>query len=594
MHPAYQLLFIFLVMLVLFVSGRLRYDIVSALGLFAATLLGIVPYKQVFSGLGNPAVVTVGLVMIITKTISRTNLLDICNQKTKGLLDRPLLYGFSLCLITAFFSAFMNNVGALALTMPLAIQSSIKAKRSPSLILLPLAVCSVLGGMTTAIGTPPNILISNYREQIMGHSYGMFSFTAVGLPVAVIGIFFVTLIGWRLIPARRNPAAKADELFQIEDYIAEVLVPTDNSMVNKTITDVEHLVKGDIMVVGLIRQNTRHFMVPPHRRLNPGDILLIEASHNDLDELLQEAKFDLVGDKNASTTSMLQSEDTILAESVISPGSLLEGRSAKRLRLRSRYKVNLLAIARQGKAFKERIHHVVLRAGDVILCQGAAPELQATLVRLGGLPLSPRDLQVGRRQASTWLTLSLFALGIALSVFNLVPIEIGFAITVLSYILFKLVPIRTLYESVDWSILIMLAMLIPLGRALQTTGATLSIADLFVNLGGSWSPYLILGLLFLITMTLSDVMNNAATALVMAPVAAAIANGLQANIDPFLMTVAVSSSCSFLTPISHQNNTLVMGPGEYKFSDYLRLGIPLEVIIIALAIPLIIWIWPLY
>lgn len=593
MHAAYLLSIILLIMLGLFIWGRWRHDVVAAITLLVAALLQLVPYKYVFSGFSNPAVITVGLVMIISHAINRTNILEICSQRMKPLLGRPILYSLLLCIITAIFSAFMNNIGALALTMPLAIHSSIQAKRSPSLILIPLAISSVLGGLCTAIGTPPNILISNYRATVLGQPYGMFSFTHVGLPLAIVGVLFVTLLGWRYLPARRKPSRRTDELFKIEDYVAELYVPDDSPVVGKTVVDIENLTAGEVLVLGLVRKKTRYFMVPPHRKLNPGDILLVEATHHDLDELIQQAKLDLVGDKHASARALLQSEDIILSEVVVSPGSQMEGRSAKQLRLRTRYKINLLAIARQGKAFKQRIRTVSLRAGDVILCQGNAEELQATLVRLGGLPLSKRGLQVGRRPAHTGLTLGLFALGIVLSMLQIVPITIGFGLTVLGYILLRLVPMRTLYETMDWSILIMLAMLIPLGQAMQTSGATQLIANLFVHVAAHWSPYLILGALFFITMTLSDVMNNAATALVMAPVAAGIAHSLHAQIDPFLMTIAVSASCSFLTPISHQNNMLVMGPGEYKFSDYLRLGIPLELIIILLAIPLILWIWPL-
>ena len=593
MQPAYLLSIILVIMLGLFIWGHWRHDVIAAIALLAATLCHLVPFSQVFSGLSSPAVVTVGLVMVITQTISRTNLLETCNSYLKRFADRPGLYNFILCSITGFFSAFMNNIGALALTMPLAIHSSIKAQRSPSLILIPLAISSVLGGLTTAIGTPPNILISNYRQQMLGTPYSMFSFTHVGLPLAVVGILVVTLVGWRWLPARRKALDKSESLFQIEDYIAELKIPAESLIVGKTVTEVESLVKSEVVILGIIRKKTRYFMVPPHRRLLAGDILLIEAGHQQLDELIHVAKLDLIGDKNALASTLLQSEDIILAEAVVSPGSRMEGRSVQQLRLRSRYNINLIAIAREGKSFRQRISDVRLRAGDVVLCQGSADEIQATLVRLGGLPLSGRGVQVGRRPASTGLTLGLFALGIALSMLHIVPIQIGFGVTVLCYVLLKLLPVRTIYETVDWSILIMLAMLLPLGHALETSGITTNLAQLFVDMTGSWSPYLMLGLLFLITMTLSDVMNNVATAVVMAPVAAGVAHGLHAHLDPFLMTIAVSASCSFLTPISHQNNMLVMGPGEYKFFDYLRIGIPLEIIIILIAIPLIVFAWPL-
>lgn len=593
MEASYILFLILFGTLILFIWGRWRYDMVSALGLLTAVIFGIVPFQKAFSGFSNAAVMTVGFVMIITTAISRTGILSYWVSRLKPLLKHPISYTAILSIVTAFLSAFMNNVGALALMMPIAIESSIKVKRSPSLILIPCAIASVLGGMTTAIGTPPNIFISEYRHEVTGHAFSMFDYSMTGLPIVTLGILFIATIGWCLLPARRKAALKTEELFQIEDYMTEVKIPNKSPAVGKSIKELEEMAEGDILVIGFIRGKKKRLMTRSSKTLEANDILLIEASHHDLNDFIHSNQLKLMSEKAKMTSDILRSEDTALLECVIPPGSRMERRSSQGLRLRSRYKINLLAISRGGEALKQRLQHVLLRAGDVVLFQGSAETLQATLVKFGCLPLTERGVQVGQQKRG-WLPLLIFVLAIVLTAFGIFPVQIAFAVTVLCYILFKIIPIRIIYESVDWPIIVLLAMMIPLGQALENTGGTALIAHVFLSLGSHLSATMLLALLMLVTMTLSDLMNNSATAVLMAPIAVALAHGLHAHVDPFLMSVAIGSSCSFLTPISHQNNMLVMGPGGYKFYDYLRLGIPIELLVLLVGIPMILYVWPLH
>jgi len=591
MHEATVLFLILAGTLGLFIWGYWRYDIVACLALGACVAVGAVPFSGVFVGFSNPAVITVACVMIITHALNRSGIVDLLVKSLTPITNHEVLHIAALTLLAACLSAFMNNVGALALLMPVAIQTAIQAKRSPSHVLIPLALGSALGGLITSIGTPPNLLISSYRRQVLGQSYAMFDFSPVGLVLAAVGVTFVVLIGWRLLPARRKSAESTEDMFQIQDYITEITIPGGSPLVDKTINEFENLIEGDITILGLIRKQRKRLVFRPQERLQQDDIVIVEASHSDLEKLLSKGKFELVGGATVSQEE-LRSDEVGVLEAVVPPGSRIEGRSTRSLRLRTRYRINLLAIARQGRAFKQRLNKVTLQAGDVVMLQGEVDSLRETVVSLGFLPLGERGIDVGRKPRAI-LPLMIFAGAIFSAAMRVVPVEVAFAGAVVTLVISNVMPARRLYEAIDWPVIILLAAMIPVGGALQATGTTDLIAKSFVGLAGHLSPIWILGLLMLITMTLSDIMNNAATAVVMAPIGVGIAQQLHLNVDPFLMSVAVGASCSFLTPIGHQNNILVMGPGGYKFMDYFRIGIFLELIILAVGLPMILWTWPI-
>ncbi len=592
MAYAYALFGVILVTLILFIWGRWRFDVVALFSLMTCLLLGIVPFERAFTGFSNPAVITVACVMIISQVIINSGFVDFVIKKLAFMTRYPVLHIASLTFLTALLSAFMNNIGALALLLPVAIKTSLASKRSPSLILMPMAFGSLLGGLTTLIGTPPNILISSYRQELLGSPYLMFDFAPVGVGIAIIGCTFIATVGWRLLPERRKVPKHAEDVFQIQDYITEVLIPEQALVVGKTVSELEHLVAGDFTILGMLRNKQKRLAISPYELLQVGDILIIEASHEDLQKLLVAGKLTLVEGENHGPRDILAAEDFKIIEAVVPPASRIENRSSRSMRLRYRYRMNLIAISREGKPFKQRLRSVTLKAGDVVLLQGDAETIQEIAVSLGFLPLAERNIQVGMPQRAI-LTLSIFAGAISLAAFNILPVQIAFALAALAFVLLGLIPIRKVYEAIDWPIIILLGAMIPIGGALESTGGTTLIADAFSNLGHSLSPFMVLALLMLVTMILTDFMNNAATAVVMAPIAASIAHNLNMNIDTFLMTVAVGSSCAFLTPIGHQNNTIVMGPGGYQFYDYPRLGLPMELIVLLVGIPLIMTVWPI-
>lgn len=585
----YVLLSIIVLTIYLFMRGFWRYDLVALFALTLSLLTGLVPFKQAFSGFSNPAVITVACIMVITQAINQSKILDYLVTKIEFLFHSTTMHITSLTFISAILSAFMNNVGALGLMMPIAIQTFLKSEKSPSLVLMPIAFGSVLGGLITAIGTPPNLLISNYRQEISGQAFAMFDFTPVGFVTALVGIIFISAIGWRLVPARIK-STRTEDLFQISDYITEVIVTEKSAYRDKTVADMYAGIKADFELIAISHKGSKKFAFKDNHVLQEKDILIIEATHENLETVLSSGKFKLSEEKPFTSKKLTSNEITIL-EAVVPPDSNVQGRSAKSMRLRARYMINLLALSREGVSMRKKLNDIKLNPGDVVLLQGDRETLQETAVSLGFLPLAEREIKIGSRK--TFLPIIFFFISVVLAATQTLPIAVSFMIAVLGIFLFNIMPIRMLYQSIDWSVLLLLGAFIPIGNAIQTSGASILISQLFLVIAGSYSPVLALVVLMIATMTLSDLMNNVATAVLMAPIAANLALSAHVSVDPFLMAVAVGASCSFLTPVAHQNNTMVMGPGGYHFFDYARLGLPLEILIVLVSIPMILYVWPL-
>ncbi|MCE2510781.1 MAG: SLC13 family permease [Alphaproteobacteria bacterium] len=578
-------------LLVAFVWGGWRYDVVAFAGLLVAVLAGVVPLEGAFAGLGHPAVVTVAAVLIISRALANSGAIDIVARSIAPTTGHTTLHVIALVAVAAVLSAFMNNVGALALLLPVALQSAAKAGRSPALVLMPLSFGSILGGLATLIGTPPNIIVAAYRGKVMGEPFQMFDFTPVGGSVALLGVLFLAVVGWRLVPKERRARKAPEDLFEIEGYVTELKVPKESKAVDMPVPEVEKAV-GDfeLIVVGLIRRKRNIFAAARRETVRAGDILIVEAVPAAIDKLVSSLGLKLVSGKPFER-GLLRSGDATLIEAVVQPGTRMTNRSALDLRLRGRG-VNLVALSRQGRPMHERLLSTRFLPGDVVLLQGEEESLAEALGWLGCLPLAGRGLQMGKRHKAG-LAVGIFTLAIGAAALNLLPLLLALALAVLAVVVFNLVSPREAYEAVDWPIIILLASLIPIGEALERTGGTALIAGGLLGLAGDMPAVVLLMLVMVVTMTLSDIMNNAATAVVMAPVAFGIAQAMGANPDAFLMAVAIGASCAFLTPIGHQNNMLVMGPGGYRFGDYWRMGLPLEALIVLIATPLILWVWPL-
>lgn len=583
----------------LFLRGPWRYDVVAFAALLVATVVGVVPWERAFLGFGHPAVVTVAAVLIISRGLRNAGAVDLIARHMLPPIQSANRQIGLFAGVAAGLSALMNNVGALAMLMPAALQSAARVGRAPGTILMPLSFGSILGGMITLIGTPPNIIVATYRGESADSPFGMFDFTPVGIGVALAGILFIALVGWRLIPAQRQKAASPKDLFDIENYLIELRVPRGSKSLGEPLGKIDHLLgKRDAVLLGLIRRGNR---IPASRQREPlrtNDVLIVEIGSDELEGVIADLQL-----KPASTAKggkdgkdrkgrLLGESDIVWHEAVVPVGSAMIGRTPGALHLLRRYGVSLLAVSRQGRAYRGRLQSFTLRAGDVLLLQGETDRLSEAIAAAGLLPLAARGLNLGTGERAGF-AIGLFAAGIAAATAGLIALPIALAAVAAAMVVLKIVPIRELYESVDWPVIVLLGAMIPVGEALQTTGATETIATGLLSLTAGLGAVAVLAIVLVLTMTLSDVMNNAATAVVMSPLAVNLAVRLDANPDAFLMAVAVGASCAFLTPIGHQNNTLILGPGGYHFGDYWRLGLPLEILIVAVSLPLLLWIWPL-
>jgi di/tricarboxylate transporter len=591
----WEQVFVFAVLAVtlgLFVWGRWRYDIVALLALVVVLLGGIVPAQEAFVGFGHPAVVTVAAVLVISQTLQNSGLLSWIAQRLATISLGPSLQVGAIAGIVAVFSAFMNNVGALALLLPVVLQVANKTKRAPRDLLMPLAFGSLLGGLVTVIGTPPNIIIATIRA---GYSedrapFGMFDFTPVGTVVAIAGVLFVALIGWRLIPKHDGPSTSG-RVFEIEDYITEVRIPPKTPLIGKTIREAYGLgVSDDIVFVTIHRRGRQIHQPAPEAMLRSGDHLLIEGDAKSIEETVKATELALVGSR-ALNAEVLKSGTIGMVEAVVTPRSQLINRNAREAQLATQHHMNLIAIARHGEAVRRRLNQVRFQPGDVLLLQGDTETMPDALAALDCLPLADRELTL--HQAKSYLPAGIFAAAILVSALGLLSVPVAFVAAVVAMLVTGQITPRGAYNAVDWPIIVLLGAMVPVGDALATTGASALIAETIAGTAVYLPAWGVLLIVLAGTMFLSDIINNAATALLMGPLAAEIALRMKVSPDPFLMAVAIGASCAFLTPIGHQSNVLVMGPGGYRFRDYWPMGLPLEALICVVALPMILWVWPL-
>ena len=570
--------------------GRWRYDLVAFSALLIALVLGLVPTEEAFSGFGHPATIIVALVLVISRGLLNSGAIDLV---TKRLIDSGRAFTVHIAVmagIGAVLSAFMNNVAAMALLMPVDIQAAAKAGRSVRRTLMPLSFATILGGMVTLIGTPPNIIIASFRERAVGEPFKMFDFAPVGLTVAFAGIIFVATVGWRLMPNGGETEKKRESHVDLEGYVAELVVPAKSNVIDKKVRDLyDDADEHDAAILGVVRNGQRIGGFGAEIELRAKDILIVEAAAEDIDSFRGAVGLEYFGEKSGEdvVTGGLE-----LLEVVVPRDARIVGRSAISLRLRARRGLALLGISRQGKRFKERVRHEPVKAGDILLLLGPNSALHDAAEWLGVLPLAERGLSVTQHRKA-WLAIGIFAAAIAISAFGLLYLATALAIVVALFVVLDIVPIRNVYDHIEWPVIVLLGSMIPLGVALEKSGGTEMIATQINALTAGLPAWAVLTVLMVVVMTLSDVLNNTATAVIGGPIAVDVASQLGVNPDPFLMAVAIAASCAFLTPIGHKNNTLILGPGGYSFGDYWRTGLPLEILVVAVSIPMILIVFPL-
>ncbi len=576
--------------LVLFIWGRVRYDLVAFMALIAGTIVGVIPTHGVFSGFGHPAVVIIALVLIISRGLVRSGSVELISSNlsnfTSGVKTHIALMGT----ISASLSSIINNVAALAILMPADTQLNQKANRKPSTTLMALAFTSILGGMVTMIGTASNVVIATYREDALGSPYSMFDFTPVGLIVAISGVLFIALFGWRLMPKIKDTDLKNSNE-EIRQYVSNVLVTEESPIVSKYLSHLDDVCEGvDVSILGIIRNDERlegegfirNFVI------HANDLLILEGSVQGIDEFMKQTKTHYISDSDSD----FEFKHTSLIEAVAPPFSRSIGRTATQLSLLKLRQISLLGISRAGRSIIHHVRNTKIQPGDVLLLHGNSSHLESAVKWMECLTLERRDLEIPQRKKAS-LAISSFLIAIIASSLGYIDLTIALSLVVIFYIATNVIPKIDVYRSIHWPVIVLLGSMIPIGQALQSSGGAETISNILINISYGATPVTILASMLIITMLLSAVLNNVATVLVAAPISVEIAKTLAVNPDTFLMAVAIGASCAFLTPIGHQNNTLVMGPGGYRFGDYWKLGLPLEILIVVVSIPTLLYFWPL-
>lgn len=574
-------------MMAMFLWGKFRYDLVAVMALIAAVAAGLVKPADAFRGFSDDIVIIVGSALVLSGAVQRSGVIERVMRSLQKRVTRVRSQLLLLAASVGFASALVKNIGALAMLMPAAFQMAKKSNASPSAFLMPMAFASLLGGLITLIGTSPNIIVSRVREDMTGEPFGMFDYAPVGIGLTLAGLLFLRF-GYRLLPIDRRAAPTMGEALDIHDYATEAKIVEQSAAAGESVGEFLARHEHEVAITMFLRDGVR--VTPlPSTVLREGDILILGGTPDTLERVIARDKLDFVGTSEAPESP--EGEEIGVIEAVVSAGSPLVGRSAGSMMLRQRYGLNLIAVSRQGERIVRRMPEVVFRAGDVIVLQGPLGVLPETLNELGALPLAERTLRLGSVRKEL-LPLAILAVAMAATASGYVPVTIAFFAAAAAVVLTGALPVREAYGHVEWPILIMLGALIPVSDTLRSTGVTQIVGEWLSATAASLPPWGAVALILAAAMAVTPFLNNAATVLVMAPIAATFATDLGYRPEAFLMATAVGAGCDFLTPIGHQCNTLVMGPGGYRFSDYARLGAPLSLLVLVAGTPLILWVWP--
>jgi di/tricarboxylate transporter len=571
----------------LFIWSKYRYDALAAGALVILIILGVIPANQAFDGFAHPAVITVALVLIISQGLKNSGLTGLVGKLIGGKSFTKFQFLICLLFIAAVLSSFINNIGALAILLPITLNICQKMGWHPSRFLMPLAFACILGGMNTTIGTPPNIIISEYKSTISDAGFNFFDFSYVGLSITVLSIIFIAVIGNRLIRLR-DDATSGSSLIDLKGYLFEVEVSVSSSAIGMTLSAFKKEAGEDTEVLGIVNENGGVKKVKNNLRIKAGQILVIKTPPDDISSMLNVFDFSIPKELHS-----FEDDDLEEIEAMITPGSRLIGRKYDFFLKLAYEELNLLGLWRKGAKYRTRLTRETFKAGDVLLLgirDLDEEDVTNKIKHLGLMPLMQRELQTIPSRSRLLKGIVFFLISIILVTFNILPTAAAFLLCVLGFARIRIID-SNFYRDIDWPIIIMLAAMIPIGTALQTTGLSDIISTSISNIAGDMSLFWLLFVILVITMATTDIINNAATAVIMAPISAGIGMQLGYDIEPFLMVVAVGASCAFLTPIGHQCNTVVMGPGNYKFTDYWRLGLPLDILIIAVSIPMILFVW---
>jgi di/tricarboxylate transporter len=571
-----------------FAWGRFRYDLVALAALLASVLGGVVSVKQAFLGFTSDVVVIIACALVVSAAVARSGVIEQLLQPALGRLKTAATQVPALAVSTAALSMVTKNVGALAILMPVAIRLARGAKTSRSFLLMPMSFMSLLGGLVTLAGTSTNIIVSQIRETSLGRPFQMFDFAPVGLCLTAIGLAWVS-VGWRLLPRDREGHTGMGEALSAL-YTTDATVPESWPDTLPRLGDLK-LDQDRVKATALIRQGQRFERPRANRRLRGGDVLVLEGEHSGLNAVFTRTPLEHApapGDVGGGGAR----DEVRSIEAVVQRNSVLVGRSAGGLQLAEQFGVKLLAVSRSGARVAERLGRLVLRAGDVLVLKAGERALPGALRSLGALPLVEREVQVGGAPRR-FVPIAVLAVAMALIALKVLPVAVAFFAAAVVIVASGGLSMREAYGALDAQVLILIGALTPISEAVQASGGATLVAGGLADLLGGLPGLAVLAALMLTAMICSPFMHNAPTVFVLGPVGVALAARLHLRPDAFLMAVATGAGCDFLTPIGHQCNTLVMGPGGYRFGDYARLGAPLSLLVVLLGAPLIAFFWPL-
>lgn len=573
-----------------FVWGRFRYDLVALGALLAGLAIGVVPARAAFDGFRNDVTVIIACALVVSAAFARSGIVEVALRRLLPLLKTERSQVPVLTAAVTLLSMATKNVGALAIMLPVARQLARKTGSSPSRLLMPMAFGAMIGGLVTLVGTAPNIIVSEVRQQLLGKPFGMYDFAPVGLILTACALLFLSF-GYRLLPRSRGAAPALDEALANTAYVTEVTVPEGWSLERMRIGALLAKGEGDVTITGLLRSGRRRPTPHANTVVQPGDILLLEGQQQALDAFVTRTKLHLT--RTDRPIVMDEPTDELRGvEAIVGPESPLIGQSAQMANLHAEHGINLIGVSRSGYRMTQHLRSVRFRPGDLVLLQGSERSVPGALEALGLLPLAEREVRLGgaRRLYAPAIVLALAMVLVALQV---VPVAIAFFGAAVTIVMIGGLRMREAYGALDGPLLVLIAALIPVSDAIRTTGGADLVATWLAVVFQGWPGLVVIGAVVLGAMVITPFLNNAATVLIVAPIGASLAGRLGFNPDPFLMAVAVGAACDFLTPIGHQCNTLVMAPGGYRFSDYPRLGAPLSLLVLLAAPPLIATFWPL-
>ncbi|MEX0812761.1 MAG: SLC13 family permease [Chitinophagales bacterium] len=583
-------LVIIVIALALFVSELLTIDLVALLIMVALVITGVLNVEEAVSGFSNPATVTVAAMFAISAAMLKTGLVSTIGPRLAKLIKKNFFLGSLVLMVSVgIFSAFINNTPVVAVFIPIIIKAAISSGYNPTKLLIPLSFASIFGGTCTLIGTSTNLLVSGIAVQHGLEPFSMFQVAPFGIVIFTVGILFMLFIGQRLLPDRIQES-DLEKKFNMRDYLIELTILEDAPFVGQRIMDVEFIKDLDMDVIQIRRAGEKFLLPPQDMVLQENDKLKVRCNYEKIKQLKNQLKI-FIGPAVYFSESDLTEDDTTLVELIIPPNSFLEGETLGNVEFKRRFRAVPLAIRHRAEIQHEKLNNTRISAGDIILAEIKTHRLELfknqEAKQESPFIILSEESRISFDKKRFGIVLSVALIVVLLATFNILPILAAALIGVATLVLIRQINMKDVYEAIDWKVITLLAGALSLGTAMQKSGLALYTAENILLHLGEYGPVAIISGLYLITIILTEMISNNATAALLAPVAIITAEKLGLNPMPFLMAITFAASASFITPIGYQTNTMVYSAGQYQFKDFFKVGIGLSLILWLLATLLI-------